>query len=100
MSVTIPWYVSTEFVKPAPDLVRSAKGFTVAFHPPGGVDYSDDVCGKIHVGTELYHDPVRHVIFRNSRDLKAMPRSRATEILDNVKRAMEFLGRPAEIHQE
>ena len=92
--------MSAEFVILAPDVARSAKGFTVVFHPAGGVDYSDGISGTIRIATELYQKPLRHVVYRNSTDLAGMTASRAEEILENVKRAIEFLGRPVEISSE
>ena len=89
--------MGTEFVKLAPGVARSNRGFTVVVHPEGGVDYSDAIHGNIRVATELFHEPLRYMVYGNSRDLRGMAASRTEEILANVKRAMEFLGRPAEI---
>lgn len=89
--------MSTEFVKLAPDVARSNRGFTVVVHPEGGVEYSDSISGRIGVATELFHHPVRYMVYRNSEGLRGVASSRQDEILANVKRAMEFLGRPAEI---
>jgi hypothetical protein len=89
--------VSTEFVQLAPGIARSDRGFTVLVHPEGGVEYSDSISGQIRVATELFHKPVRYMVYANSMDLSGMTNVRAEEILSNVKRAMEFLRYPAEI---
>jgi hypothetical protein len=89
--------MNTEFVRLSPGIARSNRGFTVVVHPEGGVDYSDSISGAIRVATELYHDPVRYRVYGNSKDLRSLTSSRAHEILDSVKRAMEFLGHAAEI---
>lgn len=85
-------------MKLGPDTARSVNGFTVVFHPAGGADYTDATHKKIRVDAELYVKPtLRHILYPQSKDLRDMPNSRAEEILANVKRAMEFLGRPVEI---
>jgi hypothetical protein len=89
--------MSTEFVKLSPDVARSVQGFTVVFHPEGGVDYTDSISGHLRIATELYQRPLRYVIYGNSADLGGMSTARADEILANVKRAIDFLGRPSEI---
>jgi hypothetical protein len=90
--------MSTEFVEVAPGVAQSNRGFTVVFHAEGGVDYSDAISGDIRVATELFQDPVRYLVYANSKDLRGMTNNRANEILANVKKAIEFLGRSAEIY--
>jgi hypothetical protein len=89
--------MSAEFTKLGPDTTRSAQGFTVVFHPQGGVDYTDGG-SKTRVDTELYVTPSRrHVLYANSQALRGLSSSQAAQILANIKRAMEFLGHPTEI---
>jgi hypothetical protein len=92
--------MSTEFVKPSPGIARSNKGFTVAVHAEGGVDYFDPISGNVRVATEPFHRPLRYGVYGNSKDLRGVTSSRADEILANVQRAMEYLGYPAEIVRE
>jgi hypothetical protein len=92
--------MSTEFIKIGPNMARSAQGFTVVFHPPAGVDYSDASGSKIRIDTELYVGPLRHVLYAKSKDLRGVTSPRADEILANIQRAMEYLGHPAEISKE
>jgi hypothetical protein len=83
-----------EFSKIGPGHTSSTKGFEVCFCPPGRVDYAD-ASGVIEVGTELFHRPLRWVIYRDSRGLRGLDSSRVNEILNNIVRAMTFLGQPA-----
>jgi len=92
--------MSIEFTKTGPNMVTSTKGFTVVFHPPGGVDYSDTSGSAVHVDTELYATPLRHVLYAKSKDLRGMTSARADEILGGILRAMAYLGHPAEIFKE
>ncbi len=92
--------MSAEFIKLGPDMARSAQGFTVVFHPAGGVDYSDASGTRIRVDTELYVKPFRHILYAKSKDLRSMTNSRAEEILANVQRALGYLGRPSEINRD
>ena len=79
--------MSAEFAKIGPDMARSAQGFTVVFHPAGGVGYSDASGTKIRVDTELYVNPLRHTLYAKSKDLRDVASSRAAEILANIQRA-------------
>jgi len=92
--------MSAEFIKLGPDMARSAQGFTVVFHPAGGVDYSDATGIKVRVDTELYAKPFRHVLYAKSKDLRSLTSSRADEILANIQRALGFLGRPSDISRD
>jgi hypothetical protein len=92
--------MNTEFTKVGPNMAKSAKGFTVVFTPPAGVDYTDASGKKTHVGTELYQAPLRHVLYRDSKDLRSLTSSQAAEILSDILRAMAYLGQPAEVFQE
>jgi hypothetical protein len=85
-----------EFSKVGPNRAISTVGFTVIFHPAGGVDYVDGT-GVMRVDTELYVNPLRIAIYRESRSLKTRDGSQANEILTNIVRAMAFLGHPTEI---
>lgn len=89
--------MSAEFTKSGPNMAKSSKGFSVTFHPPAGVDYVDVTGIQIRVDTELYVNPLRHILYAESKDLTLMDRSRADAILNDVLRAMIFLGHPAEI---
>ncbi len=64
--------MSSEFIKIGPDMARSAQGFTVVFHPAGGVDYSDAAGAKIRVDTELYVNPFRPILYAKSAGLLAV----------------------------
>jgi hypothetical protein len=92
--------MNIEFTKIRPNKAKSAKGFTVVFTPPAGVDYIDASGKKTHVGTELYQAPLRHVLYPDSKDLRSLTSTEAAEILGDISRAMAFLGQPAEIFQE
>ncbi len=78
--------------------MTSTKGFTVTFHPRGGVDYTD-ASGTIRVDTELHVKPLKLRLYRESSSLRKMASARADEILVNIKRALEYLGHPVEISQ-
>jgi hypothetical protein len=90
--------MNAEFSKTGPNFATSNKGFTVRWHPHGGVDYADD-SGTIRVDSELLVKPLRILIYRESKSIRAMPESRANEILENIQRALEYLGHPNEISQ-
>jgi hypothetical protein len=88
--------VDVEFSKVGPNKAASTNGFTVAFHPAAGLDYAD--CeDTIRVDTEVYVNPLRIAIYRESRSLRSLEAARVTVILANVVRAMKFLGHPTEV---
>jgi hypothetical protein len=85
-----------EFSRIGPNQASSTKGFTIIFHPAGGLDYV--TAGAItRVDTELYVKPLRIAIYRESRSLKELDGSRANEIITDVVRAMAFLGHATEV---
>jgi len=88
---------SGEFVELGPGVAKSALGFVVAFRPPGGVEYSDSVGRKIRVDSEMNSLTFQHGLYAKSRDLRSMTPAQADEILANIQRAMNFLGRATEI---
>jgi hypothetical protein len=88
--------MSAEFAKVGPNAASSGMGFTVIFHPAGGLDYTD-ATGTIRVDTELFVKPLRIAIYRESRSLKTLDASQIKEILANIVRAMDFLGHPTEL---
>ena len=91
--------MSTEFMMLGPNIIRSAKGFTLHYHSGGhggAVDYSDGN-KKVRVVIELFGRPRRYGVYASSEDLKKLTSYEAEEILDGVKRALEYLGHPAEI---
>jgi hypothetical protein len=90
--------MNVEFTKTGPNRVSSAKGFTVTFHPQGGVDYAD-VGTSVRVDTELLVKPLMLRLYRESKSLGGMTNTRADEILHNIQRALEYLGHPVEISQ-
>jgi hypothetical protein len=85
-----------EFSRIGPNHASSTKGFTIIFHPAGGLDYvrAGDI---MRVETELYVKPLRIAIYRESRSLKELDGSRANEIITDVVRAMAFLGHATEV---
>ena len=89
--------MNSEFEKLGPDIARSAKGFTVAFRPQWGVEYSDTEGKKIRVDSEMLVKPFRHGLYAKSKDLRSMTSPEADEILSNIQRAMQFLGRATEV---
>lgn len=88
----------SEFTKIGPNRVSSTRGFSVTFHPAGGVDYSDGR-GTIRIDTELHVKPLCLHLYRQSRSLRTLPDSRVDEILTDVLRALEYLGHPTKISQ-
>jgi hypothetical protein len=90
--------MSKELTKVGPNRVTSTKGFTVTFHPQGGVDFSDD-SGTVRVDTEWHVRPPMLRLYRESRSLKGMSQARAAEILDNIQMALMYLGHPVEISE-
>ncbi|HEY2782364.1 MAG TPA: hypothetical protein VGN12_14255 [Pirellulales bacterium] len=91
--------LSAEFSSATPNRASSTKGFTVIFHPAGGVDYADAI-DVARVDSELYVKPLRVALYRESKSLQKLTASRANEILTNIVRAMAFLGhleQPTEI---
>ena len=85
-----------EFSRIGPNHASSTTGFTIIFHPAGGLDYvrAGDV---MRVDTELYVKPLSIAIYRESRSLKELEGSRANEIITDVVRAMAFLGHATEV---
>jgi len=76
--------MSTEFTKTGPN---RARGFTVTFHPAGGVDYTEHASDTIRVDTQLYVHPLRIVSYRESKSLKGMTNARAYEVLSTIQSA-------------
>lgn len=91
--------MSTEFLTLRPNLIKSTKGFTLEYHSGGSggvVDYSDG-SRKIRVGIEALGKPLRWGVYARSEGLKQVSSAEAEQILDSIKRALEYLGHPAEI---
>jgi hypothetical protein len=87
--------MSTEFQKVGPNSATSAAGFTVVWHPPGGVDYMD-AHGTVRVDAEVLGNPPRILVYPRSGGLKGITDDRAEEILANLIRALEYLGHRVE----
>lgn len=87
--------MSPEFQKAGPNTAKSGNGFTVTWRPSGGVDYSD-ADGTVRVDSELLVKPSRVLVYPRSGGLKTMNDDRAEGILNDVIRALEYLGHQVE----
>lgn len=87
--------MNAEFQRLGQNSARSLRGFTVVWHPPGGVDYMD-AGGTVRVDAEFLLNPPRILVYPRTGGLRAIPEGRAEEIVANVTRALDFLGHQVE----
>jgi len=91
--------MSTEFQKSGPNVAVSSKGFTVMRHSGGWIEYSD-VSGTITAEWELIVKPSLGVLlYPRSGGLKSLTPARADEVVNNIVRALQFLGERVELWQ-
>lgn len=83
--------MSTDFRRLGPNNVESHSGFTVAWRPPGGIDYAD-IRGNVRIDAEVLTKPTRICLYEESVGLRQLSKERAEEILIRVIQALQFLG--------
>ncbi len=88
-----------EFTKTGVNTVASSQGFAVEVKFLGGLCYCDDR-NKVKIDSEWLVNPDRFLIHKptiGDKGFETMDQSRIDAMLDNVVRALQFLGYQVEI---